>query len=102
MWACCLTLAGSFQELFTYVVFTAWIFYGLSVLAVIVLRYRQPDLRRPYRVPAYPFIPILFVAAALFIIVVTIINGPLHALYGIGLILVGLPIYWLSFRERAV
>jgi len=101
IWSACLTLAGTFQELFTYVIFTAWIFYGLSVLAVIVLRHRQPDLARPYRVPGYPVIPILFVLAALFIAGVTIANGPLHALYGIGLILVGLPIYWLSFHRAA-
>ena len=100
VWAACLTLAGTFQELFTYVVFTAWIFYGLSVLAVIVLRFREPDLPRPFKVPAYPLIPILFVAAALLITGLSIANGPLHALYGIGSILIGLPIYWLRFRTE--
>ena len=101
VWSSCLTLAGSFQELFTYVIFTAWIFYGASVFAVIVLRFRQPGLPRPYRVPAYPVIPILFVAAALFIIGITVANGPLHALYGIALILIGLPIYWLRFQKQS-
>jgi APA family basic amino acid/polyamine antiporter len=101
VWSSCLTLAGSFQELFTFVVFTAWIFYGLSVFAVIVLRRRRPDLDRPYRVPYYPAIPILFVLAALFITIITVVNGPLHALYGIVLILIGLPVYWLGFRHRS-
>lgn len=101
IWSACLAIAGTFQELFTFVVFTAWIFYGLSVLAVIVLRRRQPNLDRPYRVPFYPAIPILFVLAALFITVITIVNGPLHALYGVSLILIGLPIYWLSFHRRS-
>jgi len=101
IWSACLTLVGTFQDLFTYVIFTAWIFYGLSVLAVILLRKRQPDLARPYRVPGYPVIPIVFVLAALFITGITIANGPLHALYGIGLILLGLPLYWVSFRKAA-
>jgi len=100
-WSACLTLAGSFQELFTLVVFTAWIFYGLSVFAVIVLRRRRPDLDRPYRVPFYPAIPILFVLAAIFITIITVVNGPLHALYGIILILIGLPIYWFGFHRRS-
>lgn len=101
IWSSCLALAGTFQELFTFVVFTAWIFYGLSVFAVIVLRRRRPDLDRPYRVPFYPAIPILFVLAAVFITAITVVNGPVHALYGIGLILIGLPIYWLSFQHRS-
>ena len=101
IWSSCLTLAGNFQELFTYVIFTAWIFYGLAALAVIVLRRREPDRPRPYRVPAYPVIPILFVLAALFIIGITVVNGPLHALYGIGLILAGVPVYFLGFRRKA-
>lgn len=100
IWSAILTLAGNFQELFTYVVFTAWIFYGLAAFAVIVLRRREPDLTRPYRVPAYPLIPILFVLAALFIIAITIVNGPLHALYGIGLVLAGVPVYWFGFRRK--
>ncbi len=101
IWASGLTMIGSFQDLFTYVIFTAWIFYGLSVLAVIVLRFKQPLLQRPFLVPAYPLIPVLFVFAALFIAGVTVVNGPLHALYGIALILAGLPVYWIAFRRES-
>ncbi len=100
IWSTVLATAGSFQQLFTYVVFTAWIFYGISVFAVIVLRRREANLERPYRVPAYPFVPILFVVAAVFIVAVTIANGPMQALYGIGLILTGLPVYWLAFHRK--
>ncbi|MBV8818570.1 MAG: amino acid permease, partial [Acidobacteriaceae bacterium] len=100
VWASCLTLAGSFQQLFTYVIFTAWIFYGMSVFAVIVLRRTAPGLPRPFRTPGYPLVPILFSLAALFIAVVTVANGPLRAFYGIALILIGLPVYWLRFRRR--
>ncbi len=94
-WAACLTLLGTFQEPFTYVIFTAWIFYGLAVAAVIVLRVRRPDIARPFRMPLYPWVIVLFVAAALAVAASTIASSPLHATYGVGLIVVGLPIYWM-------
>lgn len=102
VWACVLTLAGSFQQLFTYVIFTAWIFYGLTVAAVIVLRRRSPEVKRNFRVPGYPWPPILFVLAALGITLNTLVASPLHALLGIAMILSGIPLY-LYFRwyERA-
>ena len=102
VWASCLTLAGGFRDLFTYVIFTAWIFYGATVLAVIILRVKRPDLHRPYRVPGYPWLPGLFVIAAGLITAIAIANGPRHALYGIGLILLGMPVYLLLFRQPGV
>ena len=92
-WAACLTLLGTFQELFTYVIFTAWIFYGLAVLALIILRIRRPDIDRPFRAPGYPWLPALFAVAAFGITLSAIVASPLHALLGISLILTGLPIY---------
>ncbi len=97
VWASLLTLVGSFQQLFTYVIFTAWIFYGLTVAAVIVLRIRRPDLERSFRVPAYPWLPILFLLAALGISVSTIVSDPVHACFGLAMILAGVPLY-LFFR----
>jgi APA family basic amino acid/polyamine antiporter len=100
IWAACLTLLGTFQELFTYVVFTAWIFYGLAVAGVIVMRIRRPDIPRPFLAPGYPWLPALFTLAALGITLSAVISSPLHALYGIGLILSGLPFYAI-FLARA-
>jgi basic amino acid/polyamine antiporter, APA family len=93
IWAACLTLLGTFQELFTYVIFTAWIFYGLAVAAVIVMRIRRPDIPRPFLAPGYPWLPALFTLAALGITLGAIISSPLHALFGVVLILSGLPVY---------
>jgi APA family basic amino acid/polyamine antiporter len=90
-------LVGTFQQLFTYVIFTAWIFYGLTVASVIVLRIRRPDLERSFRVPLYPWLPILFLIAALGISVSTIVSDPVHAWVGIAMILIGAPLY-LFFR----
>ena len=97
VWASLLTLVGSFQQLFTYVIFTAWIFYGLTVASVIVLRIRRPDVERSFRVPAYPWLPIFFLLAALGISVSTIVSDPVHACFGMAMILAGLPLY-LFFR----
>lgn len=93
LWAAGLTLLGSFQELFTYVVFTGWIFYGLAVGGVIVLRIRRPELERPFRAPGYPWLPALFVLAAVGITLSAVIASPMHALFGIALVLTGLPLY---------
>lgn len=97
IWASLLTLAGSFQQLFTYVIFTAWIFYGLTVAAVIVLRIRRPALERRFRVPAYPWVPLLFVLAAMGVTASTALSDPIHACLGVGMILAGFPLY-LLFR----
>src|SRR3984885_15802311 len=83
-WAAGLTLLGTFQELFTYVVFTGWVFYGLAVSAVIVLRIRRPEIERPFRVPGYPWLPGLFTLAAIGVTVSAVVTAPLHAVYGIA------------------
>jgi APA family basic amino acid/polyamine antiporter len=99
-WSCALTLMGSFQQLFTYVIFTAWIFYGMTVAAVIVLRRRQPNQHRPFRCPGYPVVPALFALAALGIFISTIVADGKHAAIGIALVLAGCPLY-AFFRARS-
>lgn len=100
VWASALTLMGSFQQLFTYVVFTAWIFYGLTVAGVIIFRRRRKVPGTGFQTPAYPWVPISFVLAAAGIALSTIVADPLHAAYGIGMVLLGVPLY-LLFRRRA-
>lgn len=92
------TLVGTFQQLFTSYVFTSWIFYGLAVAAVMVLRRREPELERPYRCPWYPITPVFFLLATGGIVVSTIIASFWQALLGVGLILLGAPLYVL-FRS---
>jgi APA family basic amino acid/polyamine antiporter len=93
-WAILFTLIGSFRELFTSYVFTSWIFYGLAVAAVILLRRRRPSLDRPYRCPLYPLTPIFFVAASIGIVVTDFVVNFRQAILGVGLILIGLPLYF--------
>ncbi len=63
IWSCLLVLfIGGFSQLFTYVIFGGWIFYALAVASVVALRRKAPGMERPFRVPGYPWVPILFVA----------------------------------------
>ena len=97
VWASFLTLLGNFEQLFNYVIFTAWIFYGATVAGVIILRRRQPKLERPFLTPLYPWLPLIFVIAAAGITLNTIVEQRANSLYGVAFILSGLPAY-LIFR----
>jgi APA family basic amino acid/polyamine antiporter len=94
VWAAALAASGSYEQLFTDVIFTAWIFYGLAVAAVLVLRRTQPLLERPFRVPGYPWVSLLFCAAAIGLVLSTVMERPEGALIGIGLVASGIPIYF--------
>jgi APA family basic amino acid/polyamine antiporter len=92
-WAMVLSLTGTFEQLADYVIFGQWIFFGLTVAAVIVLRRTRPDLPRPYRTWGYPITPVLFVAAALFISVNALVNQFWNSMAGLGIIALGVPAY---------
>jgi APA family basic amino acid/polyamine antiporter len=81
-------------------IFILWIFFGMCGAAVIVLRYRLPDAKRPYRVWGYPFVPALFLLMTLYLLINTLIATPSRALAGVGLIIIGLPVYE-YYRRRA-
>jgi basic amino acid/polyamine antiporter, APA family len=93
-WAAAFTLVGTFQQLFTSYVFTSWIFYGLAVAGVLILRRREPDLPRPYLCPLYPATPIFFVVATLGIVAGTFVASFWQAVVGIGLIAMGVPLFF--------
>ena len=95
------TLVGTFQQLFTSFVFTSWIFYGLAVAAVVVLRRREPGLPRPFLCPWYPVTPIFFLLATAGIIVSTFVASFWPALLGVGLIFAGIPLHFaFQYFER--
>ena len=98
-WSALLSLSGTFEQLFTYVVFGLWISYGLTVGAVLILRRKRPDLRRPYRTWGYPWTPALFVLAALFISVNTLVNRFWNSFAGLFILLLGLPAYFYWRRK---
>jgi APA family basic amino acid/polyamine antiporter len=102
-WAMLLALWGTFESLLTYVVFVGWVFYGLGAACVLVQRLRQPSIVRPYRVPGYPWTPLVFVLAALGLVANTIVTQPGRSALGILGVLVGVPVFilWKRTPTRA-
>ncbi len=106
LWAAVLAVAGNFNELFTYVVFCGWVFYGLSAATIFVYRKRLPDADRPYKVPGYPWTPLLFIASAFVLVVNTLVNNlrdaPIKTALAVSMILLGLPAYAIWRWRRPV
>lgn len=100
VWAMVLAATGTFEQLLTYVVFVGWIFYALGALSIFIHRRRFPNVARPFRVPGYPITPLLFVASAAAIIVNTLFTQPGRAAVGLGIVLLGAPVYYV-WRARA-
>ena len=102
VWAALLVLSGRYEQLFTYVIFSSWILYGMTTAAVLVLRRKRPDLVRPYRTLGYPAVPVLFVLVALVLVLSTLLDSPRESLMGIGLIVLGLPFYFYWKRRLEI
>ena len=94
LWAMVLAASGTFEQLLTYVVFVGWIFYALGAACVFVLRRTRPLAERPFRVPGYPWTPLLFILAAAALVVNTIATQPGRAAAGIAVVLLGIPVYF--------
>ena len=95
-----LVLSGRYDQLYTYVIFASAILYGMATASVIVLRYRRPDMPRPYRTLGYPVVPIAFVLGIACLIVSTLRSSPRESMLGLLLISLGLPFYFYWKRRR--
>ncbi len=98
-WATALSFSGTYVQLTQWLVYGAFIFCGMGAVAVIALRRRRPDLPRPYQVWGYPATPVVFAAFAAWLVLQTVHDAPRDAAIGTGLILAGVPFYFL-FRPR--
>src|SRR2546427_554512 len=98
--SCLLTLSGTYDQLFTYVIFTEFLFYALICGAVIRLRVVEPELPRPYRTWGYPVTPVVFIAFAAWLVRNTVLERPRDALVGTAILLLGLPVYWIWRRRE--
>jgi APA family basic amino acid/polyamine antiporter len=91
--ASALALTGTFEDLYSLFIFAGWIFYGLATASVFWLRYKEPNLPRPYRTWGYPVVPALFVIGALALTVNIWLDRPWRCTIGLVLILLGLVFY---------
>jgi APA family basic amino acid/polyamine antiporter len=114
VWSVVLVFSGTFDQLTDTLIFVSWIFYAAGAYGVFVLRRKEPDAPRPYKVPGYPFVPAIFVLFAAAFLVMTIYNdintyraavaagkpALINCAFGTFLVLIGTPIY-LFYRHRS-
>ncbi|MFY9663012.1 MAG: amino acid permease [Candidatus Cybelea sp.] len=101
-----ITLSGRYDQILNYVTCNDYIFFGLAAIALIVFRNRDardPQAPRPFfRMPGHPVTTVIFLAAAWLIVGDTIWNSPYDTLIGVGILLSGLPVYWLFTWRKAL
>lgn len=93
LWACLLTLTGTYSDLLTYTAFASLLFNLLTVVGLFILRKKLKDLPRPYKTTGYPFTPILYILVALFFIIYIFIGDIRNSGFGLLIILTGIPVY---------
>jgi basic amino acid/polyamine antiporter, APA family len=101
VWGALLAASGTFDQLTNMAVMSYALFWIPVALAVVVLRRRQPLLPRPYRVPGYPLVPLLFALVMVWIVVSALLTATRESIATLALILLGLPLYPLLRRRRA-
>ncbi|KAK2553180.1 b0 [Acropora cervicornis] len=99
-WIMLLPDSSSFETLINYFSFAAWVFYGVTVSALIWLRYKKPQVERPYRVPIV--IPLIVVLASIYLVIAPFYEAPLESLYCVVFILAGIPFYLIFVRFNHV
>ena len=89
-----LLLIGKFQALFSLAIFAEWLAYGLTASTIFVFRRRDAPGSRPFNVPGYPVVPVLFIAAATVLLAFSISDQPVNSLGGVAVILLGIPVHY--------
>jgi basic amino acid/polyamine antiporter, APA family len=100
IWTSVLCLSGTYSNLLDYVVFTVLLFYILTILSVFIFRRKYPDRERPYKAPGYPVLPVIYMAAVAFIMIMLLVYKPLYTWPGLVIVLLGLPVY-LIWKKKA-
>jgi basic amino acid/polyamine antiporter, APA family len=93
-WCLVLIISGSFNMLTEMLVFVAFIFYGCGAFGVIILRRKMPNENRPFKVPLYPIIPLVFTLFSAFLVYYSIVQSPGYAIIGLILVVLGIPLYY--------
>ncbi len=101
IWASVLCLSGKYNELLDYITIASLIFYALTIAGIFILRKKQPDTPRPYKVIGYPVLPIVYILVALAIAVDLLIMIPKTTWPGIIIVLIGIPFYFILKKSQA-
>jgi APA family basic amino acid/polyamine antiporter len=100
VWAAGLALTNTYGDLFKRVIYTEWIFF--AIMAAGLMRLRQRASYQPaYRIWGYPIVPLVFIAASAIVVVVQVIAVPKDSAIGLGMVLLGLPVYLIWARHSS-
>ena len=99
VWTCVLCISGSYNDLLSYVIFAALLFYMLTIVGLFVLRRTRPDAPRPYRAVGYPVLPAIYIVIAGFIDIVLLRYKPQFTWPGLIVVLLGIPVYYAWSRR---
>jgi APA family basic amino acid/polyamine antiporter len=96
VWAALLTISGRYDQLYTYVIYGMVLSYTLTVIGMFLLRWKRPEIPRPYRCTGYPWLPAIYVLVGTAWTLNTILTRPAEAFWGTAIVLVGVPgyLYW--------
>lgn len=102
IWAALLTLSGRYDQLYTYVMYGMVLSYTLTVIGLFILRWKRPDIPRPYRCTGYPWLPAIYVLVTAGWVLNMIVTRPTEAFWGTTIVLIGVPgyLYW-KWRAKA-
>jgi APA family basic amino acid/polyamine antiporter len=95
IWASILCLSGTYGQLLDFLIFAVLIFYILTLSGLFILRWKRPDMERPYRAIGYPVLPAIYLVMAVFIEIQLLRYKPQYTWPGLIIVLVGVPVYWL-------
>ena len=101
IWACLLCFSGTYNDLLQYIMFAVMLFYILTISGLFVLRVKRPDMERPYKAFGYPYIPAIYIILATLVALNMLIFQRDASLYGLLIILIGLPIYFFAGRKNS-
>jgi APA family basic amino acid/polyamine antiporter len=101
VWSIVLCFSGTYSDLLDYIIFAVLLFYVLTIIGLFILRKKRPDVERPYKAFGYPVLPALYIVVAAAICVDLLIFKPLYTWPGLGIVLIGIPIYyvWTKFSK---
>jgi APA family basic amino acid/polyamine antiporter len=95
-------MSGTYSQLLDYVIFTALIFYIMTIGGLFIFRKKYPDIPRPYKTMGYPYIPLIYCVIALFIAINMLILKPFYAWAGLIIVMAGIPVYIFWKRSGSI
>mgnify|MGYP005827620809 CR=1 FL=1 len=105
LWVQCLVasllcLSGKYGDLLDMISFVVVLFYALTILGIFILRKKRPEMERPYKAFGYPILPAIYILMALAFCVLLIWYKPTYAQWGLGIVLAGIPVYYIAMARK--